>query len=150
MMEKSRLLDTFRQYLESYVQHMFGCELTTRNLDRIFSESVKNERYAYPLYFIWILPEYKELYLRSNKEKYMILGKNFLKHMLDLPQYNSYFVTGLYKEAKLPRALHSGYKLTKAKRSLGDKSLHMLKGAQKFIWSWASFVERSLEELSAV
>lgn len=142
------VLDSFRDYLQQYVDRLYDLELTPENFGQLLA-TPGNERHQYPLYFLWLLPEFRPLYLKARQQDYMLLGHNFLQHMTSLPQYNSTFVSALAAHAVLPLSLKSPQRLRAAKSRLGWKSIHLLDGCQKFIWSWASIMESYGRELSA-
>lgn len=145
-MDKTVYLEYLHQYLNSYVKRMFDLELSVDNLDQIFNYK-GNERHQYPLYFIWMLPEYTNWYIKNNKQSYMLLGDNFLKHMQDLFQYNSFVLSDLASIVRLPEELNSEERLIQAKLSLGNKVIHILEGSQKFLWSFVSKVEATAKEI---
>ena len=138
-MDKTIYIDYLRQYIESYIRNMFKMELNEANLEKIFQYS-GNERHQYPLYFIWVLPEFRQWYIDNNKACYMLLGENFAKHMIDLFYYNSYILDDLLKFMVIPDDIVNE-NLTLAKISLGDKIIHLLEGSQKFLWSFISKLE---------
>jgi hypothetical protein len=138
--DKSSYIDYFRQYLETYVKRMFNMNLTYANLPHLFSYSV-NERHHYPLYFIWLLPEYREWYEKNDKCNYIMLGKNFTYHMTDIFYYNSYVLNDIYSFMNDPFGV-TYQDIVDAKLSLGWKLLHILEGCQKFLWSFVSTIER--------
>jgi hypothetical protein len=148
-MNEEQLIKELRKYLKKYVRDMLFVDLSVRNLRRLF-QSIETERDAYPLYFLWILPEYSDTYNKKENYRYIALGINMLGHMRDLFQYNSFITDTLHKIAK--RAVVNGKfsktdfdygeQLRIGKTALGEKSYHMLVGCQKFIWSFISSLER--------
>ncbi|MDQ0917594.1 hypothetical protein [Paenibacillus sp. V4I5] len=147
-MDELVYLDYLRQYLSSYVKRMFDMELSIENLDKLF-DFKGNERHQYPLYFIWMLPEYTDWYIQHDKHSYILLGDNFAKHMKDLFPYNSFVLTDLLKIVRFPEQIRSEQKLLQAKQSLGSKVVHILEGSQKFLWSFISKLEAVKNEIGA-
>lgn len=147
-MNKAVYMDYLRQYLQSYVSRMFDMELTLDNLDEIF-EYHGTERHQYPLYFIWMLPEFTQWYIDNDKQSYIILGENFTTHMKDLFAYNSFILVEIMSMVHLPSSIGSGEDLIQAKLDLGTKVVHMLEGSQKFFWSFISKLEAMKKEIGA-
>ncbi|MEC0227971.1 hypothetical protein [Paenibacillus alba] len=147
-MDKTLYLDYLRQYLNSYVKRMFDMELSIDNLDKLFVYT-GNERHQYPLYFIWMLPEYTEWYLDNDKKFYILLGENFAKHMQDLFAYNSFILLDLLSLVQVPERIRSEELLYQAKLSLGPKVIHILEGSQKFLWSFIYKLEAAKKEIGA-
>jgi hypothetical protein len=148
-MKKEDYEEYLRQYFESYVKRIFGKDLCEVNLNNLFSHN-GNERHQYPLYFLWILPEYTQWYLDNGKQSYMILGDNFAKHMGDLFQYNSFILDDLLKmsEAIISNNLYiDKEKVIEAKLDLGIKVVHLLEGSQKFLWSFVSRLEKMKDKI---
>lgn len=147
MKEMNMDIDYLRQYLESYVKRMFSLELSIQNLEQIFNFN-GNERHQYPLYFLWVLPEFTQWYIDNNKEEYMMLGSNFTYHMTGLFNYNSFLLDDLHKKMSVPIDF-SFEDLVSAKVKLGNKLMHVIEGSQKFLWSFISKIESMKNEISA-
>lgn len=147
-MDKSLYLEYLRQYLNSYVKRMFDMDLCLENLDKLFNVN-GTERHQYPLYFIWMLPEYTDWYIKHDKQSYILLGENFAQHMMDLFTYNSFVLTDLLKVVQFPEHIRSEQKLLQAKLKLGTKVVHILEGSQKFLWSFISKLEAMKKEIGA-
>ncbi|UKS24966.1 hypothetical protein LOZ80_25650 [Paenibacillus sp. HWE-109] len=147
-MDKLLYLDYLHQYLSSYVKRMFDIELSLENLDKLFVYN-GNERHQYPLYFIWMVPEYTDWYLDNDKQSYILLGENFAEHMQDLFAYNSFILSDLLSIVQVPERICSEELLYQAKLSLGSKVIHMLEGCQKFLWSFIYKLEAVKKEIGA-
>jgi len=92
-------ISNLREYFDQYCRLFFGVGVTKETiaiiLDRALEE--ENERYKYPLYFIWLYDDNcYEFFLENGLKRYMLRGGYVLVNMLYNPRFNDYIFHRLF------------------------------------------------------
>jgi len=84
---EEQYLEVLKEYMDFYTAMFFGLDVKAENLIKFF-EHKGNERFRYPLYFLWtygkdIFNEYEKI----NKNQYVNYGADILSEMYFHPRY---------------------------------------------------------------
>jgi hypothetical protein len=84
---------TLREYFDQYCKLFFGVGVTRETLAIILDRALeeRNERYKYPLYFIWLYDDNcYNFFLENGLKAYVLRGGYALVNMLYSPRFNDY------------------------------------------------------------
>jgi len=83
----------FNEYMNDYCKSFFAVDASYSNIERIFDIATKteNQRYIYPLYFLWLMDtSIKKFYIEKEYEFYILYGSRILVNMTEHIDYNDY------------------------------------------------------------
>ena len=118
----------FNEYVNNYCMSFFGVDVSCNNMGKIFDIATKteNQRYRYPLYFLWLIDaDIKKFYIKNNHEYYILYGSRVLLNMTQHIDYNDYnmmqFFSILDKKHKIRKNADKFYKLNVPYNILNDE-----------------------------
>lgn len=102
-------LNAWKEYLNNYCNLFFEKSVRRENMEEIFKEalSTRNERYRYPLYFLWLYDDdIFEWYKETGYDDYIKQSLYRIWRLTNSYRYNDFHVARMYS------FLDSKYKIT--------------------------------------
>lgn len=106
-------LNSFQEYMNQYCREFYNATVNIDTVPDILDQAanLSNQRYRYPVYFLWASNKsICQYYLDKGLEEYIIYGSKLLTNMLTHPLFNDYnmhrFIRilnqeyGVYEQAK--------------------------------------------------